>query len=92
VSPRATVAAVVDVLNRFDLAGVAPGQGGGLSADEYANEALPIASWILNRGRIERAELSAIWMTWFSDDLGHLPEATWSALLADLNATASVRP
>jgi len=83
---RAVVREVLDVLNRYDLSALGPGEEDGPPYDEYLNEALPIASALLNRGSIEHSDVSRVWLEWFGDDLSALPKTTWTRLLRDLNA------
>ncbi len=82
---RATLDAVLRILNEHDLAGLGPGQPDGTPPEEYELEAAPIVAALLDRGGVERAEVSQIWAHWFNDDLSWLPADRWAALLAELN-------
>jgi hypothetical protein len=71
-SPRpwpVVVAEVLALVNDLDPYGMRPGRPDGAPADEYAPEATPMASLLLNRGAIDAAQVDAIWHRWFGDPL-----------------------
>jgi hypothetical protein len=85
---RALFRELTRVVNEFDLMGLQPGSADGAPADEYENEVRAIESFLVNTGRIEFADLSAIWLRWFGEDLrGH--EAAFEPFLRELNRVMS---
>jgi len=83
-------AQVLAVVNKYDFCGLQPGAEAQSPIDEYEPEARPIESILVNRGRIEAADIQAIWYEWFSDDLSGL-EATVASMANELNALISRR-
>lgn len=79
-------ARVLEILNRYDLSGLAPGQVDGAPAGEYEPEARPIESVLVNRGAVVFGDIREVWRKWFSDDLWDLPADVADSLVAELNA------
>ncbi len=76
---------VLTVVNKYDFCGLLPGAEGGPPIDEYEMEARPMESILVNRGRIEAADIRAIWLKWFNDDLSGR-ESSVESMAEELNA------
>ncbi|WP_338403212.1 hypothetical protein [Arthrobacter bussei] len=60
---------MITALNELDPYGLDPGTVDGAPHDEYEPEARPMASLLLTRGSISRAQIDAIWQDWFHEPL-----------------------
>jgi hypothetical protein len=71
----APVAALTEALAEADLEGLQPGQPGWAPRDEYEPEAESLAAIFRECGTLDVADLRAVWLHWFADDLsGYAPE------------------
>ena len=61
--------AVLELLNHIDPYGLEPRSPDGAPTDEYSPEAGPMATHLLERGRVSGAEIDAIWVHWFDETL-----------------------
>lgn len=50
-----------------------------------------MVSILVNRGRIEAADIQGIWLKWFDDDLSSLKPQV-QAMAGDLNALVAQKP
>jgi hypothetical protein len=82
---------VLAVVNRFDFCGLQPGAEGGPPIEEYEMEARPMESILVNHGRIEPADIRAIWYKWFDDDLSGRESAV-ASMADELNALVPRNP
>ena len=82
---------VLAVVNRYDFCGLQPGAEGGPPIDEYEPEARPMESILIDHGRIDVADIQAIWYKWFSDDLFGR-EAAVASMADELNALLPQNP
>jgi hypothetical protein len=74
-SDDALVASLTEGLADADLEVLQPGQPGWAPRDEYEPEAESLAAVFRERGTIDVADLRAVWLHWFSDDLsGYTPD------------------
>ncbi|QEW03873.1 hypothetical protein [Microbacterium lushaniae] len=89
---KSIYAAVLELLNDLDPYGLEPGRADGAPADEYSSEAGPLASHLINDGRIEAADVDAIWTRWFGEPLSIIDSARFAAFVVDLNALLTTRP
>lgn len=85
---HALVAALTEGLAEADLEGLQPGQPGWAPRDEYEPEAESLAALFRERGTIDVADLRAVWLHWFSDDLSGYTPAQLEAVVADLRSRA----
>jgi len=82
---------VLGIVNRYDFCGLQPGSPDGPPVDEYTMEARPMESILVNRGRIEVADIQAIWLEFFGDDLSNRRRAV-DAMADELNALVGQNP
>ena len=79
------------MVNRYDFCGLQPGAEGGPPIDEYVPEARSMESILVNRGRIEVADIQAIWHKWFGDGLSERESAV-ASMADELNALVPQNP
>jgi hypothetical protein len=83
--------AIREIVNRYDLSGIRHALENDFPEDEYHAETASIESALVNRGPITVADLRAIWLHWFNDDLRG-KEADASAMVEKLNALLAQKP
>jgi hypothetical protein len=76
---------VLEIVNRYDFCALEPGAPDGAPMDEYTMEARPMESILVNEGHIEVADIRAIWLRFFSDDLSGAGDAV-AHMASELNA------
>jgi hypothetical protein len=76
---------VLAIVNKYDFCALEPGGPDGAPIDEYTMEARPMESILLNDGRIEVADIRAIWLHFFGDDLSGAVDAVEN-MASELNA------
>jgi len=76
---------VAAVLKEFDLSGIFAAAGEFAPDDEYEPEARDLAALLAVR-KVVFADVVAVWLKWFDDDLSRVP-VDRVALVAALNAS-----
>lgn len=82
---EALVLRVLDVLTRFDIEGLHPGDRDWAPLDEYLFEAQSFAQLVDENGSVDVNDVREVWMHWFSNDASRLTAVETAQLVAALN-------